>query len=902
MTAEYRVLGPLEVLLDGEPVAVPAGRGRVLLATLLLRANEFVSVDELVERVWDGEPPAAGRAHKTLQTVVLRLRQSLGAANCVRTSSNGYLAEAAPGQLDLARFRELAARGEHRAALELWRGPVLGNVTSESLHRDDVPRLVEEQVVALERRIDEDLARPADLLVPELWSLVRQHPLRETFWAQLMLALHRAGQQAEALSAYQEIRKRLADELGVDPGQRLREAHAQVLSGEVPVSPIVPRQLPPAYPHFAGREHELEQLTEMVRTRPDEPVLISAINGIGGVGKTALAVQWAHQVAERFPDGQLHVNLRGFDVRAEPLDPIAVARDFLAGLGVPAKELPTSDEAVIAEYRSLLARRRVLVVLDNAKDVDQVRPLLPGGAGNLVLITSRNRLSGLVAREGAKPVALDVMDERAATDLLTERIGTARIAAEPDAVARLVERCAGLPLALGIVAARAAYGDPLTALAEELEEERLDALDIDDPTTGVRHVFSWSLRSVSEAAARLFVMLGGHPGPEFTVEAAASLAAVPRAESVSALNELVAGSLVTRTHTGRFLLHDLLRDYAAERFSELSRESQADAQQRMFDHYLHTSLDANLRIEVKISWTPLAPPSPAAVIVPMPDTQAARKWFRVEYPVLLGVLREMVAAGADDLVWRLGYTLHLPLLRSGMLVDAEETELLALDAARRRNDMLGQPRLHRSLGGVYISKKMFFEAELHLQSALRFEEEGANVNGQADVSRGLAHVYEKLGQADRGLEILSRVHPRIAELSDYQRACYLEAYGRAHHLAGDQERAIELCLEAKALFFESKRQVMPHANNFETLGDVHLELGRYAEAVENYHASVEVLRAMEHRQALGDGIVRLARAHIAAGEPAAAREQLTEALALYEEFGRAEAAEVRELIASVTNV
>ncbi|MDX8148256.1 BTAD domain-containing putative transcriptional regulator [Lentzea sp. BCCO 10_0061] len=902
MTVEYRVLGPLEVLLDGEPVAVPAGRGRVLLATLLLRANEFVSVDELVERVWDGEPPAPDRAHKTLQTVVLRLRQSLGAANCVRTSSRGYTAEVAPGQLDLARFRELVAQGEHRAALELWRGPVLGNVTSESLHRDDVPRLVEEQVVALESRIDEDLARPADLLVPELWSLVRQHPLRETFWAQLMLALHRAGRQAEALSAYQEIRGRLADELGVDPGQRLREAHAQVLSGETPASPVVPRQLPPAYRHFAGREHELARLTEIAGARPGEPVLISAINGIGGVGKTALAVQWAHQVADRFPDGQLHVNLRGFDLRAEPLDPVAVARDFLVALGVPGNELPGSDEAVLAEYRSLLARRRVLVVLDNARDVEQVRPLLPGGAGNLVLVTSRNRLSGLVAREGAQPVALDVMDERAAIDLLTERIGAARTAAEPDAVARLVKRCAGLPLALGIVAARAAYGDPLTALATELEQERLDALDIDDPTTGVRHVFSWSLRSVSEAAARLFVMLGSHPGPEFTVEAAASLSAVPRAESVRGLNELVAGSLVTRTHTGRFLLHDLLRDYAAERFNELSRERQAEAQQRMFDHYLHTSLDANLRIEVKVIWTPLAPPSPAAVIVPMPDTRAARKWFRVEYPVLLGVLREMVAAGADDLVWRLGYTLHLPLLRSGMLVDAEETELLALDAARRRNDILGQSRLHRSLGGVYIAKQMFFEAELHLQSALRLEEERGNVNGQADVSRGLAHVYEKLGQADRGLEILSRVHPRIAELSEYQRACYLEAYGRAHHQAGDRERAIELCLEAKALFFEVKRQSMPSANNFETLGDVHLELGRYAEAVENYHASVEVLRALEHRQALGDAIVRLARAHIAAGEPAVAQEQLTEALALYEEFGRAEAAEVRELIASVTNV
>ncbi len=234
MIVEYRVLGPLEVLLDGEPVAVPAGRGRILLATLLLRANEFVSVDELVERVWDGEPPDVDRAHKTLHMVVARLRQSLGEANCVRTVSGGYSAQIDPERLDLTRFRALAEQGEFRAALELWRGPVLADVVSEALHRDDVPPLLEEQVVALERRIDQDLARETDVLVPELRSLIKKYPLRETFWAQLMLALHRSNQQAEALAVYEQVRRHLADELGVDPGQRLRDAHHQVLSGELP--------------------------------------------------------------------------------------------------------------------------------------------------------------------------------------------------------------------------------------------------------------------------------------------------------------------------------------------------------------------------------------------------------------------------------------------------------------------------------------------------------------------------------------------------------------------------------------------------------------------------------------------------------------------------------------------
>ncbi|MEV6241475.1 BTAD domain-containing putative transcriptional regulator [Lentzea sp. NPDC051838] len=399
MIVEYRVLGPLEVLLDGEPVAVPGGRGRVLLATLLLRANEFVTVDELVDRVWEGEPPAIERAHKTLQMVVVRLRQSLGEANCVRTTSRGYTAEVMPGQLDLSRFRSLTALGEHRAALELWRGPVLSDVDSASLHRDDVPRLVEEQVVALEQRIDQDLSRGTEVLVPELRALVEKHPLRETFWAQLVLALHRSNRRAEALAAYREISGRLADKLGVDPGHRLRQAHRQVLS-----APDVPRQLPADVPRLVGRDAELGALT----TRQ-----ITVFNGVGGVGKTALAVHWAHRIADGYPDGQLFVDLGGVDART-------AARGFLVALGVDAAEIPGGDDALFALYRSVLAERRVLLLLDNARDVAQVRPLLPGGGANLVLVTSRDRLSGLVAREGAHPVTLDVFTAERALNIPAE--------------------------------------------------------------------------------------------------------------------------------------------------------------------------------------------------------------------------------------------------------------------------------------------------------------------------------------------------------------------------------------------------------------------------------------------------------------------------------------------------
>ncbi|MGI5502925.1 BTAD domain-containing putative transcriptional regulator [Lentzea sp. CA-135723] len=902
MIVEYRVLGPLEVLLDGAPVVVPAGRGRVLLATLLLHPNEFVSVDELVDRVWDGSPPDVDRAHKTLQTVVLRLRQSLGAANCVRTSVRGYQAEVDPERLDLTRFRRLAAKGAYREALELWRGPVLANVRSHSLHGEEVPRLVEEHVVALERRIDADLARLTDVLVPELRSLVRQHPLRETFWAQLLLALHGAGRQADALAAYQEIRTLLARELGVEPGARLRLAHQQVLTGEAAERAPVPQQLPAVHPHFVGREDELLRLTEMVEVRPGEPVLISAINGIGGVGKTVLAVRWAHQLAGRFPDGRLYVNLRGFDLRAEPLDPVAAARDFLVALGVPAREVPTSDEAVIAAYRTKLAERRVLVLLDNARDAEQVRPLLPGDGGSLVVVTSRNQLSGLVVREGAQSVALDVMDDQAATDLLTGRVGAARVEAEKDAASRLVERCAGLPLALGIVAARAAYGDSLTALADELERERLGALDVDDPATGVAAVFSWSLRSVSDTAARVFTALGAHPGPELSAEAAASLASVPSAVARLALDELVASSLVAEPDAGRFTLHDLLRDYAAARFGDLPPQERTEARQRMFDHYLHSALAANRVMESYVVWTPLAPPVPGAVVIQPPDGLSAKAWILLEHRVLLGVLRDMVTAGADDLVWRLAYTLHLTLLREGHLAELEAAELLALDAARRRDDVFGKKRMQRALAGVNISMRNFAVAETHLFDALSGEEEMGDLDGQAEIIRGLAHVYEETGQHDRTMQVLGSLHPRIAELTLRQRAFFLGAYGRAHHRVGRLERALELCLEAQALFAEfshAGQPTMPEANNIESIADLYAELGRYEEAVAHHRASIEVLRAMNHHHHIANGLVRLAKLSTAEGEPAAAREMLAEALAAYERLDRPEAAEVRELIAAL---
>ncbi|WP_053739443.1 AfsR/SARP family transcriptional regulator [Nocardia sp. NRRL S-836] len=893
MKAEYRVLGPLQVLLDGEPVTVPGGRCRVLLATLLLRANEVVSVGELVKRLWDGAPPAQERAHKTLQMVVNRLRQALGAAGCVTTHGGGYMAEIAPEQLDLTRFRALAEQGEPHAALALWRGPVLADVVSEPLHRDDVPALLEEHAAVLERRIDQDLTRDTAVLVPELRSLVQKHPLRETFWAQLVLALHRSDQQAEALAVYDEVRGLLARELGVEPGRRLREAHRQVLGGEVPPD-VVPRQLPAGVRHFVGRERELARIGAAVEARRGEPVLISAINGIGGVGKTALAVRWAHQHADRFPDGQLHVNLRGFDVQAEPVDPVSVARDLLIALGTPPGAVPSSRDALLTAYRAALAPRRVLLVLDNARDAEQVRPLLPGGTAPLVLITSRNRLGELVTGQGAQLIDLDVLDAGQAVELLTGRIGTARVGAEPGAVRRLVKRCGGLPLALGIVAARAVWGDSLTTLADELDQERLGALDVDDdPATGVRGVFSWSLRSVSAVAARVFVLLGLHPGPEFTVDAVASLAAVRPAQARKAIDELVAGNLVETGENGRFSQHDLLRDYAAERAALLPEAERAAAVRRMFDHYLHTSMRAAAQVRSVAADPPVPPPVARAVVVPVAGLAAASEWFEAERATLLRVVTHAVGEKADDVAWALAFSMHLPVLRSGDLAAAKALNLQGLAAAERAGDRWGRARLHRACSGTCIAARELDQAERHLLAALALDE--GDDAAEVTLSRGLGQVHVFQGRPDRAVAALLAVRDKAERVADeVERANYLATLGDYLGLAGDHDRALAVGEQARAVLRASDRAPgSVTCRNLESLAALHLRAGRHAEAVALYEESIGLLRSMRATYNLAHSLVLLGKVHQEMGDSEQCEAHLQEAEAIIGDRDDASSQDVR---------
>lgn len=896
MRVEYRVLGPLEVLLDGRPVGVPAGRCRVLLTTLLLRANEFVSPDELVERLWDGAPPSVDRAGKTLHMVVTRLRRALGKANCVRTGAAGYTAEVEPDQLDLLRFRAHLAAGEHAEATALWRGPVLANVTSESLHRDAVPALVEERLSALERRIDADLAAGvAAELVPELRSLTAQHPLREVFWAQLMLALHRSGQQADALATFQDVSQVLDEQLGVTPGSRLREAQLQVLTGDVPVprpQHHVPRQLPTALPHFVGRDGELDRLSALLGS--GRPLVI---NGSGGVGKTSLAVQWAHRVADRFPDGQLYADLRGFDPTGAPANPTGTARDFLLALGVPADEIPVGTEAMLGSYRALLAKRRVLVLLDNVRDVAQVRPLLPGGARSLAVITSRNRLRGLVTTEGAQAFPLDVLDADESMVLFGGRVGAERVADEPAAASRLVELCAGLPLALGVVAARATLDQhPLSMLVEELEHATLDALDTDDPLTSVRAVFSWTFGCLSPAAARLFALLGLHPGPDVTEPAATSLMAAPSAD---ALDELARNSLLT-CEADRYRLHDLLRSYAAEEAAHrLSREERADAQRRIFDHLMHSALAAAAKSDPLRQPISTPPVAPGAVVLDFETNIDADRWYTAERAVLGSAVVGAGEAGFDGHVWRTVWASRHFLLATRRWREGERLQRLAIAAAQRAGDLEGQCRAQRGLVSFLVNQQSYVEAEQQLRAAIALDERMGDLIGLSNDLRGLAYLLGGQGRYAEALDPLWRALEAAQESGDrIELASVSASLGSVHNELGDHEEAAMWAVQARDMFLA----LVPDetdtlaASNRDTLAGIYRALGRHAEAEENYLRSAQLHALLSYRHYQADVLVRLADMKVSLGAIQAARGYYNTALEIYDDLGFAKADEMRVVL------
>jgi DNA-binding SARP family transcriptional activator/Tfp pilus assembly protein PilF len=927
---EFCLLGPLLVRRGGIVVPVSPGKQRALLAALLLSAGLIVPVDELVEALWGSGPPPSARA--SLTTYVMRLRKSLADTDHSRISTqpDGYLISVGTGELDVDRFESsLAAAREAmdagswadaaallRTASSLWRGQPLSGVRSDTLVLREVPRLAEMRLRALEARIDADLhlGRHADVIA-ELRQLAAAHPLREHLHGLLMLALYRDGRQAEALAAYQHARRVLIDEVGTEPGSELRELHQQILDADPALEApeprlltasgpesVVPRELPGPVRHFVGRKDDLAKLTGLLDQASDETpgaVVISAISGTGGVGKTALAVEWANQVAPRFPDGQLYVNLRGFDPSGDPVLPAEAIRGFLGALGVASPQLPTTLQAQAGLYRSLLASRRMLIVLDNARDADQVRPLLPGKSACVVVVTSRNQLAGLVAADGACPLSVDVLTHPDAVELLALRLGRERLTSEPQAASELIELCARLPLALAIVAAHAALS-PALALHEltgdlRAAATRLDAMDTGEAATSLRAVFACSYQVLSHPAARMFRLLGIHPGPDITAAAAASLAGTPIGQAHTLLHELARCHLVTELPPGRFAFHDMLRVYAAERTgAEDSNAERCSAIHRMLDHYLHTAHAAAL-VSPHFDAVALVRPQPGVIQEDVTDNAQAMAWFEAEHRVLLAVIALAARAGFDSHACQLPQAFTGFLDRRGYWNDYASTQQTALAASLRLADVEGQARAHQGLGQASALRGSFSDARTHYGHALDLGRQRSDRQGQARAHIGLAFVFERQGRYGESLTQCMHALELYQVLGDHARqAMTVNNIGWCHVQMGNYQQALTWCHQAIALHQElGDAHGQAASSSWDSLGYANYQLGDYVQAANCLQEAVRLFGEFGDRYGQAEALTHLGDARFAAGHLKAAREAWQQALAILDDLRHADAEPVR---------
>jgi tetratricopeptide (TPR) repeat protein len=655
----------------------------------------------------------------------------------------------------------------------------------------------------------------------------------------------------------------------------------------------VPRQLPPAPLRFVGRLPELTQLTAAldIVAEAGTTVVISALAGAGGIGKTALAVHWADASQHRFPDGQLFVDLQGFSPAGAPLEPAVAVRGFLDAFGVAPDRIPADLHAQVGLYRSLVHGKRMLILLDNAASVEQVTPLLPGTPTCTVIATSRHRLAGLTTAYGARLLDLDVLPAADAQALLTRHLGLGRLAAEPDAVADLLAICAGLPLAVRIVAARAEHHPtfPLAVLAEELQDAaaRLDGLDAGDLWVNLRAVLSWSVRALSPRAASLFGLLGIAPGPDSSLPAAASLAALPTEQARVMLRELENASLVQQHVPGRYRMHDLIRLYATDTaHHDLAEDVREAALQRLLDFYAHTAHTADRLLDPHSPPLQLDPPAPGVHPQPLPDAPAAMAWFTAEHPVLLAAQHTAACHACHATVWQLSRFLHIFHSRRGHLHDRLATWRAALDAAAHLPDPTPRIHAHRRLGDAYAALGRHEEGIAHLHQALALAEEHHNPDQQARTHHVLAWASEQRGDDRQALEHATRARDLFRALDQpVGEAETLNAMGWYAARLGDYDTARIHC---QAALIQNRHHHNPNgeADTLDSLGYIAYHTGHHQQAIGYHQQALTLFRALGNTYDSADILDHLGHPLETLGEHEQARVVWREALELYQEQGR----------------
>ncbi|MEU9294583.1 BTAD domain-containing putative transcriptional regulator [Streptomyces sp. NPDC048266] len=901
----FTVLGPVEAVAPGSAAPGLAPRHRAVLAYLLLHAGVAISTDRLVEAMWGPLPPDSARAQ--IQTTVAAIRRMLRASEADRmlvTRPAGYVITPEPGQLDLDEFTGLTAQasaasgdpGEAvdriRAALALWRGEPLAGITAAYVEGARA-RLNGQLLTAVERLAELELSRGRhDDLIEELTVHATANPLRERLCCQLMLALHRAGRQTDALHVARTFRATLAEEQGLDPGHAFNKLEQDILRDApdlrppvtAPAKPQGGNFLPYDVPDFTGREDELDGLIRLWSGDGGGVVTISAIDGMAGVGKTTLAVHAGHRLADRFPDGQLFVDLQAHTAGQAPLDAGAALEILLGQLGVPAAQIPASVSDRAALWRSELSGRRVLTVLDNALGADQVRPLLPGASRALVLITSRRRLTDL---DGAHALSLDVLPAADAVELFAAIVGE-RAAAEPLAVLDVLQLCGFLPLAVRIAAARLHHRPRWTVayLADRLRDQRRRLSELATSERGVAAAFTLSYEQLTPDQQRMFRLLGLQPGRDISAEAASTLADLPLDDAEMLLEDLLDAHVLAQHQLGRYTFHDLLREHAlATAAAQEPADARREALGRLFHHYLHTASTAidhlypegrNRRPRIPAPATPGSPPRDEAEAITWLDGERANLMATGQY--------------ASEHDWhshtsRLAATLHRYLLGHAHQADAMALHGLALRAGRRSGDTAAEARTLLDLGEVHFWWHGAYEqAGEHYGQALDLARESGDRGAEARALQNLGTLSARRREYDRAEDHCTRSLGLFRELGDRGgEARCLTDLGTVHERRGRYEDAHEHHRQALRVYRETGSRIgeIIVLNN---IGLLNQRQGRYDEARRRHREALELSRRYDFPGDEAESLNALAEAARSLGDLARAATEHDTALTLAREF------------------